>query len=126
MLPLNSARWSELQASGGGTGELAAQLLLGIAAGDEADWTELYHQCCSQLSVAEVAYAVVPHAIDFASRASIDERVWPLVIAGTVAACREAFPSLTSKVPMDLKVDYADAGCRALLLATQSLAEKCL
>jgi hypothetical protein len=121
MLALDSPRWRVLKASPGFTGELAVRLLREIRDGTGSDWAELYHQCCHQLDVGEVAYAVVPHAVAIAGRAPKQDQVWPLVIAGTVAACRAAFPSCTPPVPDDLRAAYEESARPALLLATEAL-----
>ncbi|HVV98732.1 MAG TPA: hypothetical protein VHB77_00245, partial [Planctomycetaceae bacterium] len=85
MVPLDSLRWAQLRASCGGTGEPAARILQEIRAGTGAGWVELYHQCCHQLTLdGDLAYAVVPHVVDIAGRLRVRERIWPLVIAGTV------------------------------------------
>lgn len=86
MLALGAGRWSELRASPGGNGELARNLIREIRAGKYTDYAELYQQACHQFSVGEVAFAVVPHVIEIAAGAPLRERLWPLIIAGTVAA----------------------------------------
>jgi hypothetical protein len=121
MLALDSPRWGTLKSSPGFTGELAARLLREIREGTGSDWAELYHQCCHQLGVGEVAYAVVPHAVAIAGHVPRRDQVWPLVIAGTVAACCAAFPSRTPPVPDDLRLAYEESARSALLLATEAL-----
>ena len=121
MLPLDLPRWATLKSSTGLTGELAARLLRRIREGKNSSWPELYHQCCHQLGVGEVAYAVVPHAVAIAGDVPLRNRVWPLVIAGTVVACRAAFPSRTPPVPEDLQAAYNACGRPALLFATETL-----
>lgn len=126
MLSLDSPRWASLTASPGGTGELAARLLRAIrdGAGQKADWVELYHQACHQLDIhGDLAYAVVPHVVDIAGRLPVSDRVWPLVIAGTVAACRAAFPSRTPTIPNDLRTEYEASAEPALRMATAALVE---
>jgi hypothetical protein len=123
MLALDSPRWATLKASAGGTGALAARLLRDIRSGSLGEFVELYHQACHQLTVGEVAYAVVPHVVEIAGTLPMRERVWPLVIAGTVAACCAAFPSSTPPIPDDLQAAYAQAQHAALLLATDALRE---
>src|SRR5262245_10199878 len=68
MRALDSSRWETLRASGGGSGTVARRVLTEIHAGTGSDWPELYHQACHQLTVGEVTYAVVPHAIHLAGR----------------------------------------------------------
>lgn len=123
MLPLNSPRWATLKASPGGSGALAAELLRAIRAGALSEFGELYHQCCHQLTVGEVAYAVVPHVIDIARGLPARERLEPLGIAGTVAACCRAFPSEVPPIPDDLRADYEASAQPALQLATTTLNE---
>jgi hypothetical protein len=123
MLSLDSPRWEKLRASGGGTGALARRLLLEIRDGTGSDWPELYHQACHQLTVGEVAYAVVPHAVEIAERLPARERLWPLGITATVAACRGAFPSEAPLIPEELRADYEAAARPALLMATAALRE---
>ena len=105
------------------TSAVAHRLLREIRAGTGFDWAELYHQVCHQLSVGEVAYAVVPHVVEVAGRLPSRKRLWPLVIAGTVAACRAAFPSQTPRVPEDLRADYEASARPALQMGTAALAE---
>jgi hypothetical protein len=105
------------------TSAVAHRLLREIRGGTGFDWAELYHQVCHQLSVGEVAYAVVPHVVEVAGRLPSRERLWPLVIAGTVAACRAAFPSQTPRLPEDLQADYEASARPALRMATAALAE---
>lgn len=123
MLSLESPRWAALRSSPGGSGASAARLLRDIRSGAGDDFGELYHQCCHQLGVGEVAYAVVPHAIDIARARPVRARVLPLVIAGTVAACCAAFPSQTPPVPDDLRADYDGAAGPALVMAAGAVAE---
>jgi hypothetical protein len=123
MLALDSPRWATLKASAGGSGALAARLLQAIRAGAVSEFGELYHQCCHQLGVGEVAYAAVPHVIDIARGLPVRERVEPLVIAGTVAACCAAFPSETPPIPDDLRADYEASARPAHLMATAALGE---
>ncbi len=124
MLALDSPRWATLRGSSGLTSALAHRLLREIWDGTGSDWAELYHQVCHQVSVGEVAYAVVPHLIEIAARLPIRERLWPLDIAGIVAACCAAFPSRTPPIPEDLRADYEAAARPALLMATAALNEK--
>lgn len=124
MLPLDSPRWATLRASPGGDGKLAGRLLQEIRAGTGANWAELYHQACHQFSImGDLAYAVVPHAVDIASRLPVRDRLWPLSIAGTVVACRMAFPGSSPPVPDDLRADYEASAHIALQMATQALNE---
>ena len=123
MLALDSPRWATLKASPGGSGALAARLLQAIRLGALNEFGELYHQCCHQLDVGEVAYAVVPHIIDIARSLPVRKRVEPLGIVGSVAACCTAFPSQSSPVPDDLRTDYAASSRPALLMATAALSE---
>jgi hypothetical protein len=124
MVPLDSPRWATLRSSPGFNGELAARLLREIRTGTGADWAELYHQACHQFTVhGDVAYAVVPQVVDIAQRLPIRERLWPLVIAGTVEACRMAFPSTSPPVPDDLRADYEAFAQPALQMATGALSE---
>lgn len=124
MLSLDSPRWAMLQSSAGSDGALAARLLREIRAGAGADWAELYHQACHQFTIhGDLAYAVVPHVLDIAGQLPVRERLWPLAIAGTVAACRKAFPSSTPPVPDDLRIDYEAAAAPALRMATEALRE---
>jgi hypothetical protein len=124
MLALDSPRWATLKASPGGTGELAARLLREIRDGTGANWAELYHQACHQFDIGgDLAYAIVPHVVDIAERLPVRDRVWPLVIAGTVAACRNAFPSQAPPIPDDIRADYEASARPALLLATAALRE---
>src|SRR5690349_17006490 len=103
MVPLGSPRLGALRTGPGFNGELAARLLREIRAGARADWPELYHQACHQFTIqGDLAYAVVPHVVDIADRLPIRDRLWPLIIAGTVAACRMAFPGTSPSVPEDL------------------------
>jgi hypothetical protein len=83
----------------------------------------LYHQACHQFDVGEVAYAVVPHAVALAGQLPMRRRLWPLVIAGTVAACAAAFPSSTPPIPADLRADYEASAGPALRLALESLGQ---
>lgn len=124
MVPLDSPRWTTLRSSPGFTGELAARLIREIRAGTGVDWAELYHQACHQFTInGDLAYAVVPHVVDIAGRLPVRERLWPLLIAGTVAACREAFPSSSPPVPDDLRADYEASAQPALQMATLALSE---
>src|SRR5437588_5832422 len=124
MVPLDSPRWATLRSSPGFNGELAARLLREIRSGTGADWAELYHQACHQFTInGDLAYAVVPHVVDIAARLPVRERLWPLVIAGTVAACRMAFPSSSPLVPDDLGADYEASAQPALQMATAALSE---
>ena len=124
MLPLDSPRWTTLNASPGGSGAQAARLLQAIRAGAICEFGELYHQCCHQLTVGEVAYAVIPHVIDVARNLSVRERIAPLGIAGTVAACRMAFPSQAPPIPGDLRADFEGSSQSALQMATEALCER--
>jgi hypothetical protein len=111
---LDSPRWKTLD----GNGELAARLLqLGAA----ADFAELDHQACHQLTVYEVAYAIVPHVIAIAQQLPLPKRVWPLVIAGTVAASRSAYPHRAPAVPPDLRAEFEQANADALQLAADAI-----
>jgi hypothetical protein len=124
MVPLDSPRWATLRSSSGFNGELAARLLREIRAGTGEDWAELYHQACHGFNIhGDLAYAVVPHVVDIASRLPVRERIWPLVIAGTVAACRMAFPSSSPPVPDDLRAEYEASAQPALQMATVALSE---
>lgn len=121
VLPLDSPRWRTLEASSGGTGEFAATLLM---AGADVDFVELYHAACHQLTVCEAAYAIVPHVVSVAESLRGTDRVWPLVIAGTVAACRAAQPGNCAPVPSDLQADFDQANARALVLAAEALRQR--
>jgi hypothetical protein len=123
MLSLDSPRWAMLKASPGGSGALTARLLQAIRAGAVSEFGELYHQCCHQLTVGEVAYAAVPHVIDIARGLPVRGQVEPLGIAGTVAACCAAFPSQAPRIPDDLRADYEASARPALLLATAALSQ---
>lgn len=123
MLALDSPRWATLKASPGGSGALAAQLIRAIRSGVVSELGELYHQCCHQLTVGEVAYAAVPHLVDNALGLPVHERVEPLGIVGTVKACCVAFPSETPEIPTDLRADYEAAAAPALRMATAALVE---
>jgi hypothetical protein len=112
-----------LRSSPGFSGELARQLLREIRDGTGANWAELYHQACHQFTVGEVAYAIVPQVVEIAGRLPTRERLWPLGIAGTVAACCAAFPSQTPPIPADLRADYEAAARPALRMATAALSE---
>jgi hypothetical protein len=123
MLALDSPRWATLKASPGGSGALAAQLLGAIRSGAVNEFGELYHQCCHQLTVGEVAYAVAPHVVDIARGIPVRERVEPLGIVGSVAACCAAFPSQAPPIPDDLRAEYEASARPALLMATEALGE---
>ena len=122
MLSIDSPRWATLKSSPGGNGELAVRLLREIRAGTDADWPELYQQACHQFTInGDLAYAVVPHVVDIAGHLPDKERVMPLVIAGTVAACRMAFPSSSPPIPEDLRAEYEASAQPALEMATYAL-----
>ena len=124
MVPLDSPRWATLHSRPGFNGVLAARILQEIRAGTGADWVELYHHACHQFTInGDLAYAVVPHVVDIAGRLPVRERIWPLVIAGTVAACRAAFPSSSPPVPEDLLADYEASAQSALQISTRALSE---
>jgi hypothetical protein len=97
------------------------RILREIRSGQGVDWAELHEQCCHQMTVGEVAYAVVPHAVDIAGRIPLRERLWPLAIAGEVAACCAAFPSQTPAIPEDLSDAYKASALPALRLALDAL-----
>src|SRR5262245_5727324 len=119
MLPLDSPRWLTLRAScSRSNGELAVRLLREIRAGSGANWAELYHQACHQFTImGDLAYAVVPQVVDIAGRLPVRERIWPLIIAGTVAVCRMAYPSSSPPIPEDLRADYEASAQPALQMA---------
>lgn len=122
MLPLDSSRWLTLRASPGGNGEFAARLLRELRDGKEENWAELYEQTCHQFTLrGELAYAVVPHVVEIATHLPVHQQLWPLVIAGSVAACQMAFPSSSPPIPYDLTDDYAASAQVALQLATAAL-----
>jgi len=110
-----------LVASSGGNGNLAVELIRQLHSGDESVYPELYHQACHQFTVGEVAYAVVPHLIDIAKKAPVAQQLWPLCIAGTVAASRMAYAASSATIPHDLQDDYNVANEGALLLVTGTL-----
>jgi len=114
VLALDSPRWKTLE----GNGELAARLLHD---GAVADFAELDHQACHQLTVREVAYAIVPHVVAIAHKLPLPNRVWPLVIAGTVAACRAAYPDRSPPVPADLRAEFDRANADALELVADAI-----
>jgi hypothetical protein len=121
MLALDSPRWATLRSSPGFNGELSARLIRAVRNGDHIEFAELYHQACHQFGVGEVAYAIVPHVIAIASGLPLRERMWPLVIAGTVAAVRAGWPQTTPPVPEDLWPDYEHANVLAMEMATEAL-----
>lgn len=123
MLDFSSSRWNQLSASPGGDGRLAASLLVQIRDGDLSCYDELLHQVCHQFSVAEVAYAVVPHLVALAKAASSTDRLGPLRIIGWVAAGRLTHPQHCPPVPDDLMADFDVAMQEGLRLATNSLLE---
>ena len=121
MLALDSKRWMQLKSSAGRDGSLAARLIASVKAGDSAALEELQHQACHQLSVANVAYAVVPHLVDFACDAELEIRVQALVTTGWVAATAAAFPRETPSLPEDLGKEYFESLRMALPLALRAL-----
>jgi hypothetical protein len=130
LLPLDSPRWQELEASPGGTGKLAAQLLLQIRADtDSEEFTidhalqELIHQMCHQgsMGMGQVAYAAVPHLIDIAEGATEALRLNCLACVGAVIGSSVHLPDEISPSPDDLVETYEKAKQRALQLVTAEL-----
>ena len=122
MLALESDRWSQLNASSGiGNGNFAAELLRQIRAGQTEPYDELGHQICHQMSVGEVAYAVVPHLVDLATNAAPANRLKPLSLVGYVIASRACLLSQAPEIPEGLLADYEAAVTHALPLALESL-----
>ncbi len=123
MLDLASPRWSQLKASPGGNGQLAATSLSRIRGGDDSAYAELQHQACHQYTLGEVAYAVVPHLVDIASNSDIRQRVWPLSVVGAVAAARLIAPTTSPPIPPDLCDAFAAANDSARALTAEALCE---
>jgi hypothetical protein len=123
MLDYDDQRWETLQASPGGTGELAARLLSQIRDGKGVDaaYAELYEQICHQGTVGEVAYAVVPHLIDIAKQSRPEQQYQPLAQIAAVLTCSVWFPDVCPAVPADLHGDYEEAKLQALRLAASRL-----
>src|SRR5262245_29221031 len=118
MLALDSSRWETLRASGGGSGTVARRVLTEIHAGTGSDWPGV-PPAHSRRGDLRGRAACDP----LGGSAALPERFWPLGIAGTVAACRAAFPSAAPPVPDDLRADYEGAAHTALLMATAALGE---
>lgn len=125
MLPLDSERWAQLRSSVDADGTLAAQLLAS-ARSDPSALDELHEQTCHQLSVGEVAYAVVPHLVSLASAVDLEARIRALAIVGCVAAGAAAFPRATPPIPPDLQQDYRESLKAALPLALGVLGSESL
>jgi hypothetical protein len=123
MLALDSPRWRTLKSSPGFNGESSARLIRELRDGNK-EFAELYHQACHQFGVGEVAYAIAPHLIDIAAGLPPRQRMWPLVITGTVAAVRAGWPRTTPPVPEDLRADYDRANVQALRMATEALRDR--
>jgi hypothetical protein len=125
VLPLDDPRWSELQASPGGSGETAAMLLRQLSGNGDAEdaWTELYQQICHQNSFGEVAYAVVPHLVEIAKHAGNKRRMECLGYIASVLASALWYPESVAPVPDDLRETFEVAKEEALRLAAAELAK---
>jgi hypothetical protein len=124
MLSLESKRWAELKASPGGNGELALRLLEQARGGDAAAFDELMHQVCHQMTVGEVAYAVVPHLVELARHPVPSDRVGALTIVGWVVASAQL--NRAPAVPADLESAYRDSQQPALVLTLRALEDSSL
>src|SRR5262245_27813700 len=91
MLDLDSPRWADFTASGGGSGISVAQLLRRVFSRDYAVYPELAEQIRHQFTPGTVAYVAVPHLVNLARTVELRQRVSPLSIVGTVAAARLAY-----------------------------------
>lgn len=119
MLSLESKRWTELKASPGGDGNLALRLLKQARGGDAAAFDELLHQVCHQMTVGEVAYAIVPHLVELARHSVLSDRVHALTIVGWVVAAAQL--NMAPAVPADLDSDYRESQQPALILTLRAL-----
>jgi hypothetical protein len=128
MIDLDSSRWSKLAASGGGNGQLAAELLKQIQQGKDTDdaYGELYHQVCHQGNIgsdSDLAYAVVPHLIQIAQGVSRQEQLWPLIIVASVVTSWLVYPEGSGSIPIDLQEEYDRACNLALKISVRALEE---
>jgi hypothetical protein len=76
---------------------------------------------CHQLTLEVTGFAIVPHVVDVAKDLLVRNRVFPLSIAGLVAACRHDEHAPT--IPNDLTATYLASEDLALKLATDALAK---
>ncbi|MEJ2578167.1 MAG: hypothetical protein P8Z68_03615 [Kineosporiaceae bacterium] len=121
MLPLDSPRWTQLEAGPGGDGSEAVALLASVRDDDPSALPELLHQACHQFTVGEVAYAVMPHVVALAAGLGLEPRIEALTIAGHVAAAAGVDPENTPLVPEDLAADYQACTAPVLELACRTL-----
>lgn len=115
---------AEIWASPGGDGELALRLLEQAQGGDAAAFDELMHQVCHQMTVGEVAYAVVPHLVELARHPALSDRVRALTIVGWVVASAQL--SRAPTVPADLEPAYRQSQQPALVLTLRALEDSSL
>jgi hypothetical protein len=117
MLDLTSEAWRSLRGPAG-HGQLAADLLTRLGAGDDSVLGELFEQACHQFTSYEVGFAVVPHLVELAEqRPSVEFRVEALKIIGAVMAAKVADRRARLRsgecarvVPCDHDVGYGIAG----------------
>ncbi len=123
MIELKKEEWEKLQSSVGGNGLLALELLQKIKNGDISSFDELLHQACHQLTVGEVAYAIVPHLVEIAKNEDSSIKLKALMIIGAVSASIgiKSFSYKASKLPAYLESDFAEANQEALKIACDAL-----
>lgn len=120
MIDLDSPRWQSLRGSCGLSH--ARDYLRRFLSGETEALDELLHQVCHQFTVVEVAYAVIPHLIDFCRRCNRDKEltIGILSLVGFVEAGRRSDPR-SHEIPSDLAEPYSEAIASALDILGQTL-----
>lgn len=121
MLDLKSPEWADIEASCGGDGKFAAQLLEQLTNGDESAMDELHHQVCHQNSVGETAFVVMPHLVAIACRANLPLRVNVLITVGSIVASMKCYSRYAPKLRDEWREEFWSACADARRLTAESL-----
>jgi hypothetical protein len=107
LLPLDSERWNTLNHAFGMAWDIPDRLRQ-IAAGEtDADpWGYLHAVLCHQLSVADAAYAAVPHLVALCEAAPVEDRWRHIKLISLIEGCRQVKESFVAEIPPDLAAAY--------------------
>ncbi len=105
MLPIDSPRWTQLQAAGGNPRLVPRMIQRLRVAPTEADWAEVWEQLSHQWTGSSIGYAALPHLVDIALRTGkATDPDFLLGLGRTVDALRALGPA-----PADLQESYEAA-----------------
>ena len=88
MIGLDNPEWQRLEDAYGsaeGIPNLLQQLFADLT--DKKAWNNLWSSLCHQNTIYSASVAVAPHLVSMATNLALNDRLGPLILVGSIAAC---------------------------------------